>query len=111
MAVIPQISNPITNKQYSQSNLAGKQAGLGGEQFDIIQLMNPLETASTTDREAGRKGAALEQKDFLPMLVKLNKDPTMAVESLKQILNLDLLAVAESNGYTELHGELEKLMK
>jgi hypothetical protein len=73
--------------------------------------MNPLETASTTDREAGRKGTTLEQKDFLPMLVKLNKDPTMAVESLKQILNLDLLAVAEANGYTELHGELEKLMK
>jgi uncharacterized membrane-anchored protein YjiN (DUF445 family) len=111
MAVIPQISNPIINKQYAQSNLAGKQAGLGGEQFDIIQLMNPLETAATTDREAGRKGANLEQKDFLPMLVKLNKDPTMAVESLKMILNLDLLAVAESNGYTELHGELEKLMK
>ncbi|MCL2697898.1 MAG: hypothetical protein FWE74_07435 [Oscillospiraceae bacterium] len=111
MAVIPQISNPISNKQYSQSNLAGKQAGLGGEQFDIIQLMNPLETASASDREAGRKGANLEQKDFLPMLVKLNKDPTMAVESLKQILNLDLLAVAESNGYTELHGELEKLMQ
>jgi hypothetical protein len=111
MAVIPQISNPIANKQYAQSNLAGKQAGLGGEQFDIIQLMNPLETAATADREAGRKGAHLEQKDFLPMLVKLNKDPTMAVESLKMILNLDLLAVAESNGYTELHGELEKLMK
>ncbi|MCL2637099.1 MAG: hypothetical protein FWD48_01895 [Oscillospiraceae bacterium] len=110
MAVIPQISNPISNKQYSQSNLAGKHAGLAGEQFDIIQLMNPLETASTTDRDAGRKGTHLEQKDFLPMLVKLNKDPTMAVESLKMILNLDLLAVAESNGYTELHGELEKLM-
>jgi hypothetical protein len=111
MAAIPQLSNPITNKHYSQSNLAGKQAGLGGEQFDIIQLMNPLETASATDREAGKKGAHLEQKDFLPMLVKLNKDPTMAVESLKMILNLDLLAVAEANGYTELHGELEKLMQ
>ena len=111
MALIPQISNPIANKQYAQSNLAGKQSSAAGEQFDIIQLMNPLETAATTDREAGKKGMLFEQKDFLPMLVKLNKDPTMAVESLKMILNHDLLAVAEANGYTELHGELENLMK
>ncbi|MDR2532893.1 MAG: hypothetical protein LBC82_08660 [Oscillospiraceae bacterium] len=111
MPNIPQISNPITNKSYSQSNLSGKQSGVGGEQFDIIQLMNPLEAASVSDREAGKKGALLGQKDFLPMLVKLNKDPNMAVESLKQILNSDLLAVAKSNGYTELHGELDELMK
>jgi hypothetical protein len=73
--------------------------------------MNPLETTKTTDREAGRHGALLEQKDFLPMMVKLTKDPTMAVESLKQILNYDLLAIAKANGYVELHGELDTLMK
>jgi len=111
MPSIPQISNPISNKNYSQSNLAGKQSTVGGEQFDIIQLMNPLEVGSAKDREAGKKNMLLEQKDFLPMLVKLNKDPTMAVESLKLILNYDLLAVAKSHGYTELHGELETLMK
>jgi hypothetical protein len=111
MAVIPQISTPIGNKGFSQNTLAGKQAGLGGGQFDVIQLMNPLESASVADREAGRQSALLEQKDFLPMMVKLTKDPTMAVESLKQILNYDLLAIAKANGYTELAGELETLMK
>ncbi|MCL2694033.1 MAG: hypothetical protein FWE60_02875, partial [Oscillospiraceae bacterium] len=111
MPTIPQISNPITNKSYSQNSLLGKQPGGAGEQFDIIQLMNPLEAASVSDREAGRQSALLEQKDFLPMSVKLTKDPTMAVESLKQILNNDLLAIAKANGYTELYGELEELMK
>ncbi|MCL2019414.1 MAG: hypothetical protein FWG70_06585 [Oscillospiraceae bacterium] len=111
MPGIPQISNPISGKSYSQNNLTGKQSGVGGEQFDIVRLMSPLEAVSVSDREAGRKGTLLEQKDFLPMLVKLNKDPNMAVESLKQILNADLLAVAKSNGYTELYGELEELMK
>ena len=108
---IPQISNPISTKGYSPNTLAGKQSGAGGEQFDIIQLMNPLETSSTKERDPGKRGMLMEQKDFLPMMVKLTKDPTMAVESLKQIINFDLLAIAKANGYTELYGELDKLMK
>jgi len=112
MPAIPQISNPIANKGYSQNTLAGRQSSSGGEQFDIIQLTNPLESTSVSERDGGGKqGALLGQKDFLPMSVKLTKDPTMAVESLKQIINSDLLAIAKSNGYTELHGELDQLMK
>ena len=110
MLNVPQLSNPISNKSYSQNTLAGKSPH-GGEQFDIIQIMNPLDVSSSDERGKGRQGAQLEQKDFLPMSVKLAKDPTMALESLKQIINFELLASAKANGYTELHGELDSLMK
>ena len=111
MPIVPQISNPISNKSYSPNTLIGKQASDGGEQFDIIKLIRSPESDSVGDQDGGKQGTFFEQKDFLPMSVKLTKDPTMAVESLKQILNNDLLAVAKSNGYTELYGELDNLMK
>lgn len=112
MAGIPQITNPITNKGLSSGTLADKHGGQAGEPFDIIQLTKPQAVASSADRQAGRQpGMAAEQKEFLPMSVKTPKDPTMAVESLKQLISADLLSVAKSNGYTDLYGELEGLMK
>jgi len=109
--VIPQISSPVSGKSYSSNNLAGKQPSSAGEQFDIIQLTKPVDVGAAKDRDGGKQGALMAQKDFLSMSVKLAKDPTMAVESLKQLINHDLLAIAKANGYTELHGELESLMK
>jgi hypothetical protein len=45
------------------------------------------------------------------LMVKMPKDPTMAVETLKQLMSSELLSTAAANGYTELHGELEGLAK
>ncbi|MCL2109555.1 MAG: hypothetical protein FWH20_09470 [Oscillospiraceae bacterium] len=112
MLKIPQLANPISNRGYASNTPAGKSPH-GGEQFDIIQLMNPVDSVTKDGRDGGRQSGnmLLGQKDFLPMSVKLAKDPTMALESLKQIINFELLASAKANGYTELHGELDELMK
>jgi hypothetical protein len=114
MPGIPQITTPITGKGFSSGTLNEKQSSGAGEPFDIIQLTRPDTVESVVLRSAGTddKAAAKESKqDFLPLSVRTPKDPTMAVESLKQLISADLMAVAKSGGYTELYGDIEDLMK
>ena len=49
------------------------------------------------------------QKDLIPLAVTTTKNQTLAVETVKDIINADLLNTARLNGYTELVGELERL--
>ncbi|MDR0197057.1 MAG: hypothetical protein LBI36_02390 [Oscillospiraceae bacterium] len=109
MAGIPQITNPIQGKGYSTTLNNNRQPG--GEQFEIIQLTKPQAPRETGEREAGNRSLAPDRKDLIPMTVKTPKDPTMAVETLKTLINSELLATAKANGYTELYGELEELSK
>ncbi len=113
MALIPQINNPISGRSYtSSSNLSSQQSNESGELFDIVELAKTIDVNSSTEQDSGNGQKAMaEAKDFLPMSVKIAKNPTMAVESLKQLINSDLLSIAKSNGYTELYGELDTLMK
>jgi len=108
MAGVPQITNPIQGKSYS-STLNSRQSD--NEQFDIIQLTRAAETGveETAAHDTANRQLTRDRKDLLPMAVKTPKDPTMAVETLKQLINSDLLATAKANGYTELYGELEAL--
>jgi hypothetical protein len=114
MPGIPQITTPITGKGFSSGTLNEKQSSGAGEPFDIIQLTRPDTIESVVLRAQGSddKTASKESKqDFLPLSVRTPKDPTMAVESLKQLISADLMAVAKSGGYTELYGDIEDLMK
>jgi hypothetical protein len=111
MPIVPQITNPFQGKGYHSS--LNNQTRPGGEQFEIIQLTKtqvpPGQVAREGDRQAGRQ---LPNRTDLPqLLVKTAKDPSMAVETLKQLISSELLATASANGYTELHGELENLSK
>ena len=111
MPVIPQITNPFQGKGY-QSSLSNNQNRPGGEQFEIIQLTKPQSVSDSTERRGGKQQQLLPNRTDLPQLmVKTPKDPTMAVETLKQLISTELLATARANGYTELHGELEELSK
>ncbi|MCL2036403.1 MAG: hypothetical protein FWG83_03335 [Oscillospiraceae bacterium] len=111
MAVIPQITNPFQGKGY-QSSL-NNQNRPGGEQFEIIQLTKTREAPGPLERETERNaGRGLPNRTDLPQLmVKTAKDPSMAVETLKQLISTELLATASASGHTELHGELEGLSK
>ncbi|MDR0820871.1 MAG: hypothetical protein LBN40_00190 [Oscillospiraceae bacterium] len=111
MPSIPQITNPVSTKTLTSGTMTDRQSTSGGEQFDMVQGQRPVEAVKTAVDTSAGKGGKASQKDFLPLLVKTPKDPTMAVESLKQIISDELLSVAKSNGYTELYGELEGLMK
>ncbi|MDR0222694.1 MAG: hypothetical protein LBI38_04050 [Oscillospiraceae bacterium] len=110
MAGIPQISNPVQGKGYSSTSLNNNRPP-GSEQFEIIQLTKPQAAKEAGEREAGNRSLAPDRKDLIPMTVKTPKDPTMAVETLKTLINSELLATAKANGYTELYGELEELSK
>jgi len=112
MPVVPQITNPFQGKGY-QNTLNSSQNRPGGEQFEIIQLTKSTSVPETSEREARQSGKQLSHNraDLPQLMVKTPKDPTMAVETLKQLISSDLLATSSANGYTELHGELESLSK
>ncbi|MCL2071945.1 MAG: hypothetical protein FWH07_06915 [Oscillospiraceae bacterium] len=112
MPVIPQITNPFQGKGY-HSSLSNNQTRPGSEQFEIIQLTKPNAVSDANERQSGKPQQQLipNRTDLPQLMVKTPKDPTMAVETLKQLISTELLATAQANGYTELHGELEGLSK
>jgi hypothetical protein len=112
MPVIPQISTPFQGKGYQNS--LGNQTRAGGEeQFEIIELTKPKSVTDATkrDMDEATRQLAHNREDMPQLMVKTAKDPTMAVETLKQLMGSELLSTAAANGYTELHGELETLSK
>ena len=48
-------------------------------------------------------------RELIPLQVQVAKDPTLAVETLKDLLNIEVLNQALINGHTELYGKLEDL--
>ncbi|MDE6030410.1 MAG: hypothetical protein K2G32_02195 [Oscillospiraceae bacterium] len=50
-------------------------------------------------------------RDLIPLSVQIAKDPTMAVETLKDLLNVEVLNQALITGHTDLYGSLENLAK
>ena len=50
-------------------------------------------------------------RDLIPLSVQIAKDPTMAVETLKDLLNVEVLNQALITGHTDLYGSLEDLAK
>ena len=47
----------------------------------------------------------------MPLSIREVKDPALAVETLKSLVNGDLLQFAKTHGFTQLEGELEALSK
>ncbi len=109
MAQIPQINNS-TSKSYS-TNINNSARQTNGEQFDILQLTNPMQVQNSTEKDAGNAQTTMGQKNLAPLAAQNLKDPTLAVEVVKDIIGGELLSSAEANGYTELYGELEDLNK
>lgn len=107
MANIPQITNPVSNKGYSFNNRAFDK---NVDPFDIVQLTQPLSTQESKDRDT-RSALLMGQKNLAPMTVQVQKDPTLAVETLKDLLNLDVLNQTLINGYTDLYGDMDNLIK
>lgn len=107
MPNIPQITNPISNKNYSFNHRAFDS---NVEPFDMVQLTQPLTAQQAQDRDA-RSALLMGQKNLAPMTANIHKDPTMAVETLKDLLNLDVLNQTLINGYTDLYGDMDELIK
>ena len=107
MAQIPQINNPITAKNY---NYSPRQQDENTEPFDIVRLTGASAAGNSAD--AGKRGRLeMGNRDLIPISVQIAKDPTMAVETLKDLLNVEVLNQALITGHTDLYGSLEDLAK
>ncbi len=107
MAQIPQINNPITAKNY---NYSPRPQDENTEPFDIIKLTG-VGTSGGSGDAAARSRLEMGNRELIPMQVQVAKDPTMAVETLKDLLNVEVLNQALITGHTELYGKLEDLAK
>lgn len=107
MAQIPQINNPITAKNY---NYSPRQQDASTEPFDIVRLTGVGGAESSTDA-GSRSRLEMGNRELIPMQVQAAKDPTLAVETLKDLLNVEVLNQALITGHTELYGKLENLAK
>ena len=107
MAQIPQINNPITSKNY---NYSPRQQDANTEPFDIVKLTG-VGAAGVNSDSASKSRLEMGNRELIPLQVQVAKDPTLAVEMLKDLLNVEVLNQALITGHTELYGSLENLAK
>ncbi|MBQ8170875.1 MAG: hypothetical protein IJZ95_02670 [Oscillospiraceae bacterium] len=107
MAQIPQINNPITAKNY---NYSSRPMDANTEPFDIVKLTGVGGSGSSSDAGA-RSKLEMGNRELIPLSVQVAKDPTLAVETLKDLLNVEVLNQALITGHTELYGKLEDLAR
>lgn len=105
MAQIPQINNPITAKNY---NYSSRPMDPNTEPFDIVKLAG-VQGSGNSSSSGARSCLEMGNRELIPLQVQVAKDPTLAVETLKDLLNIEVLNQALINGHTELYGKLEDL--
>lgn len=105
MAQIPQINNPITAKNY---NYSPRQQDENTEPFDIVKLTG-VGAAGVNSDAASKSRLEMGNRELIPLQVQVAKDPTLAVEMLKDLLNVEVLNQALVTGHTELYGSLKNL--
>ena len=107
MPNIPQITAPVSNsKSYSFTN---RQYDGNIEPFDMVELAQPIKASTAQDNDSAA-AMMMGRKNLAPLTVQI-KDPTMAVETLKNLLSSDLLEQTMINGYTELYDDMVELIK
>ncbi len=107
MAQIPQINNPITAKNY---NYSSRPMDANTEPFDIVRLTG-VGNAGGSSNAGAHARLEMGNRELIPLSVQVAKDPTLAVETLKDLLNVEVLNQALITGHTELYGKLEDLAK
>lgn len=97
-------------KGFSNSALNNRNSEQGGEQFSVDGTSKQEQLAPINEKNAGNNAqTTMGQKDLIPLAVTSSKNQTLAVETVKDIIDNNLLSTAKLNGYTELVGELEHL--
>ncbi|MBP5604390.1 MAG: hypothetical protein J6X60_02450, partial [Ruminiclostridium sp.] len=97
-------------KGFSNSALNNRGGDQGGNQFTVDGAPREEQLAPVSDKNAGSNAqTTMGQKDLIPLAVTNTRNQTLAVETVKDIIDTNLLSTAKMNGYTELVGELENL--
>jgi hypothetical protein len=109
---------PITNirdvssagKGFSNSALNNRNNGKGEDAFSVEGAPKQEQLQPISDKQQGSNAqTTMGQKDLIPLAITSSKNQTLAVETVKDIIDTNLLSTAKLNGYTELVGELEQL--
>ncbi len=112
------IEMPISNirdvtsagKGFSNTALNNRNSEQGGEQFSVSGTPREEQLQAVNEKNAGNNAqTTMGQKDLIPLAITSSKNQTLAVETVKDIIDTNLLSTAKLNGYTELVGELEQL--
>ncbi|MCR4779995.1 MAG: hypothetical protein K5876_02750 [Ruminiclostridium sp.] len=107
---ISNIRDVSAGKGFSNSALNNRNSEQGGEAFSVSGAPKQEQLQAVSDKNAGNNASTtMGQKDLIPLAVTSTKNQTLAVETVKDIIDTGLLATAKLNGYTELVGELEQL--
>lgn len=110
MPHISNIGDSSISKNFSNSSLNNRGSEQGGEQFTVSGTPKQQQLQSVSDKNTSNNPqTTMGQRDLIPLAVTSTKNQTLAVETVKDIINTDLLNTARLNGYTELVGELESL--
>ena len=97
-------------KGFSNSALNNRNSGKGEDAFSVEGAPKQEQLQPINEKNAGNNAqTTMGQKDLIPLAITSSKNQTLAVETVKDILDTNLLSTAKLNGYTELVGELEQL--
>ncbi|MCM1299347.1 MAG: hypothetical protein NC203_09515 [Firmicutes bacterium] len=114
MAQIPQISGPLSGGKNISTGSNNSGPPQGGEAFSLNGV-NPVQKSQAVTQKGGATAsqgpAGTGGTSTGPAGVPVAKDPSMAVETLRDVFSGELLENAKLNGYTELVGEIDDLTK
>lgn len=114
MPQIPQISGPLSGGKNISTGSNSSGAPQSGEAFSLGGV-NPVQKAQNVVQKGGATAsqgpAGAGGTSTAPTGVPVAKDPSMAVETLRDVFSGELLENAKLNGYTELVGEIDDLTK
>ncbi len=107
---ISNIRDVSAGKGFSNSALNNRNSEQNGEAFSVSGAPKQEQLQAVNEKNAGNNASTtMGQKDLIPLAVTSSKNQTLAVETVKDIIDTGLLTTAKLNGYTELVGELEQL--
>lgn len=97
-------------KGFSNTALNNRNSGKGEDAFSVEGTPKQEQLQPINEKNSGNNAqTTMGQKDLIPLAITSSKNQTLAVETVKDIIDTNLLSTAKLNGYTELVGELEHL--
>jgi len=97
-------------KGFSNTALNNRNNGKGEDAFSVEGTPKQEQLQPINEKNAGNNAqTTMGQKDLIPLAITSSKNQTLAVETVKDIIDTNLLSTAKLNGYTELVGDLEQL--
>lgn len=110
MPSIPQITGPLQGGGKSVGTAVSGNPN-GSEPFSLNGVEATPQITGAGISGNSSSGTASTGENLGATVAQKIKDPAMAVETLRDVINQEILETARINGYTELAGEIDDLSK